>query len=162
MVWSRDVTSRTLSEQVSIRLLTEAHVMAMSAIESIVQQVPWTEGQLRDSVVSDRVWGLFQADVLIGYSVMILVVDEAQLLNMSIAKNYQTQGWGRVLLDFVLNDALAAGATAVFLEVRESNRIALQLYRVMGFAPFGLRKGYYAAQPEREAAVLMRKVFKGV
>ena len=40
--------------------------------------------------------------------------------------------------------AIATGATALTLEVRSSNTVAQELYRRFGFAPAGVRKGYYA------------------
>ena len=53
----------------------------------------------------------------------------------------------------MLRDAIAMGAERVTLEVRASNRGAQALYSRFGFAPSGVRKGYYV--DNREDAVIM-------
>ena len=44
--------------------------------------------------------------------------------------------------------AVARGAKNLTLEVRVGNEPAQQLYRAFGFAPAGVRKGYYAESNE--------------
>ena len=44
----------------------------------------------------------------------------------------------------------------VFLEVRPSNTVAIQLYESMGFERIGLRKGYYQAVGGREDALVYK------
>ena len=93
---------------------------------------------------------------LIGYTLMMLVLDEAQLLNISVAKSHQKQGWGRVLLEHMIARAKHYKATNMFLEVRPSNVDAIALYENMGFNEMSVRRGYYPApNGGREDAVLM-------
>jgi ribosomal-protein-alanine N-acetyltransferase len=92
---------------------------------------------------------------LIGYTLMLLVLDEAQLLNISVAKPYQKQGWGRVLLEHMIAKAKQYKATNMFLEVRPSNVDAIALYENMGFNEMAIRRKYYPSHNGREDAVLM-------
>jgi len=92
---------------------------------------------------------------VVGYAVMMSVLDEAHLLNISIAGERQGQGLGRALLNHLIDTARRYGATMMFLEVRPSNKNAIALYESIGFNEFSIRKGYYPAHNGREDAILM-------
>jgi ribosomal-protein-alanine N-acetyltransferase len=82
-------------------------------------------------------------------------LDEAHLLNLSVAKSYQKQGLGRILLEYMVNTAKSNQMANMFLEVRPSNISAIALYENMGFNEMAVRCGYYPAANGREDAVLM-------
>jgi len=85
------------------------------------------------------------------------VVDEAHLLNVSVAAARQKQGLGRYLLDKVAACARGLGAASILLEVRPSNQRALAVYLRHGFTEIGRRKNYYPAHHGlREEAIVMR------
>jgi ribosomal-protein-alanine N-acetyltransferase len=92
---------------------------------------------------------------IIGYTLMMMVLDEAHLLNISVARPYQKQGLGRELLAHMLDKARELGALNMFLEVRASNVSAIALYESMRFVEMSVRRGYYPAKKSREDAVLM-------
>jgi ribosomal-protein-alanine N-acetyltransferase len=83
-------------------------------------------------------------------------VDEVHLLNITVAPEYQRQGWARVMLEALATWARGRGAEWLWLEVRVSNARALGVYEAHGFRRVGQRKGYYpAGRGEREDAVVM-------
>jgi ribosomal-protein-alanine N-acetyltransferase len=86
---------------------------------------------------------------------MMMVLDEAHLLNLSIAKTYQKQGLGRTLLEHMVDIAKNNQMANMFLEVRQSNISAIALYEIMGFNEMAIRRNYYPATNGREDAVLM-------
>jgi ribosomal-protein-alanine N-acetyltransferase len=86
----------------------------------------------------------------------MLVLDEAHLLNLTVAPAYQGQGYGRALLDFIAHQARSYRAGSLLLEVRPSNHRALHIYQRYGFAAIGTRRGYYPAHNTREDAIVMR------
>ena len=99
---------------------------------------------------------LLADDVLLGYFVAMKGVDEVHLLNVTVAPQYQRQGWARVLLDAVALWAKGQGTDWLWLEVRVGNRRALQVYEAHGFRRVGLRKDYYPAPgDQREHGVVM-------
>jgi ribosomal-protein-alanine acetyltransferase len=77
--------------------------------------------------------------------------DEREILNMTVDPALRHTGIGRILMETVLAEARGA---AWFLEVRESNYAAINLYKTLGFSPAGRRENYYR-EPE-EAAIVMR------
>jgi ribosomal-protein-alanine N-acetyltransferase len=92
---------------------------------------------------------------LVGYGVVMIGVQEAHLLNLSVRREWQRRGLGRQLLEHFLEVALEAGARRMFLEVRPSNAAARALYAARGFQEIAVRRGYYPAAGGREDAILM-------
>ena len=85
----------------------------------------------------------------------MFVLDECHLLNMSIKKSMQKQGYGSHLLNEVIHRANLACSKTIYLEVRVSNRAAIRLYDKHGFNEMSIRKDYYRAKEGREEALLM-------
>lgn len=142
-------------------LMTERDLDEVMAIEQSVYPHPWSRGNFIDALAgADQAWVMRERDCarrLLGYFLLMPVVDEAHLLNLAISVPLQGQGLGHFLLDLALARARNSGMASVLLEVRPSNIRALELYRRRGFSPIGRRKAYYpAANGEREDAIVMR------
>ena len=139
-----------------LRPMTASDLDAMMAIERVNFPFPWTEGNFKDSINSGYMCLVMeQGQQLIGYAVLMMVLDEAHLLNISVAQSHQGQGWGRYLLLQMMEIGREKGGLNMFLEVRPSNHSAIGLYESMGFNEMGIRPGYYPAHNGREDAVLM-------
>ena len=135
-----------------------ANLDAVFAIEQVVYPHPWTRGNFVDSLAAGySAWTLYDGAELVGYFLIMAAVDEAHLLNVSVAAERQGQGLGRYLLDKVAACARGLGATSVLLEVRPSNQRALEVYLRHGYTEIGRRKNYYPAHHgQREEAIVMR------
>lgn len=95
----------------------------------------------------------------LGFGLLRVLGDEAELLLLASAPSARRCGVGEALLSALLKEGSARGASAVFLEVRDSNAAARSLYAKFGFAEIRRRRGYYHAP--REDAVLMRCALRG-
>ena len=116
---------------------------------------PWSEKVMQRYLLKpDCVWLLEQDGQHLGHAVVTLIAGEAELLMMTVAPEFQGQGFGRRLLEQVLQQLRAAGAECMFLEVRESNAPAIALYEGIGFGENGRRRGYYPAPGGSEDALL--------
>ncbi|MBI4984218.1 MAG: ribosomal protein S18-alanine N-acetyltransferase [Rhodocyclales bacterium] len=139
--------------------MTAADIPAVMAIENRIYPFPWTEGNFVDSLASGySAWICSETGGMVGYAVMMPVLDETHLLNISIAAERQCRGLGSALLEFLFGEARAGGAQSMLLEVRPSNASGLALYRRHGFAEIGRRCGYYPGRDGREDAIVMRRV----
>ena len=139
-----------------LRPMTASDLDAIMAIERVNFPFPWTEGNFKDSINSGYMCLVMeQGKQLMGYAILMMVLDEAHLLNISVAQSHQGQGWGRYLLVQMMEMGREKGGLNMFLEVRPSNHSALGLYESMGFNEMGIRPGYYPAHNGREDAVLM-------
>ena len=126
------------------------------AIEDAVYPFPWTRGNFSDSLSAGySTWVCRVGGELVGYAVVMMAVDEAHLLNISVDKRRQGMGFGARLLRHAMSVARTLGARSLLLEVRPSNERALELYRHFGFVRIGVRKGYYPAQEGREDAMVL-------
>jgi [ribosomal protein S18]-alanine N-acetyltransferase len=139
-----------------LRDMTGADLDAVMRIEREVHAHPWTLGNFSDALRSKYQCKVYESDgMMLGYAVLMLAVDEAELLDIAIAAQHQRHGWGRKLLDEMLVLARRHGMRRMVLEVRTSNAAAIALYRDAGFSGIGLRRDYYPAENGREDAILM-------
>jgi ribosomal-protein-alanine acetyltransferase len=76
--------------------------------------------------------------------------DEGEILNIAVDLEFRRSGIARILMETLL----AGDRNAWFLEVRESNYGAINLYKTLGFAASGRRENYYSGPAE--AAIVMR------
>jgi [ribosomal protein S18]-alanine N-acetyltransferase len=131
---------------------------AVTALEASIQAFPWSRGNFSDSLQTGHsAWVCRLGGELIGFSVAMTVIDEAHLLNIGVAPQFQGRGYGARLLRHVMESARSHGATKLFLEVRPSNARAVELYRHFGFRQIGERRGYYPAAIGREDGLVFDK-----
>ena len=90
---------------------------------------------------------------VVGFAVAILLPPQAELETIGVAAGNQRRGVARRLFATLAGEFERAQITEVVLEVRASNRSALELYRSLGFRESGRRPRYYA--DPIEDAVLM-------
>lgn len=144
------------------RPMTVRDLDAVVAVEQRAYSHPWSRGNFTDSLAAGylaEVWWLGEA--VLGYFIAMPGVEELHLLNITVAPERQGQGHGRTMMAALRQHALQAAAASLWLEVREGNHRARALYRSLGFAEVGLRRGYYPAAVRREDAVVMRLVLAG-
>ena len=141
------------------RPLAEGDLREVAALERASHAAPWTAGNFMDALAAGYGMTVGVADdAIIAYGVLLFAPGEAQILNLTVAPEARRLGLGRTLLRRFLADARARGAAQCFLEVRESNVAAIELYAGEGFAPVARRIGYYPASGDaREDALVMRK-----
>ena len=137
--------------------LTLDRLDAVLAVEQRAYSHPWTRGNFTDALASGyQAQVLMAGDHLLGYFVAMMGVDEVHLLNLTVAPEFQRQGWARVLLEALALWSRGQGAQWLWLEVRASNLRAQQIYLAHGFRRVGERKRYYPADHgQREDAVVM-------
>lgn len=140
---------------IRFRAMAAADIELVLQIEQKAFSHPWSRGLYEDALGRYQCWVLERGDEHVGHAVMQYIVDEAHLLNIVIAVNQQGQGYGQMLLEFVLQQAVKQGSRECYLELRESNYAAYALYERAGFNELGRRANYYPAVSGREDAILM-------
>lgn len=167
------VSARPPQRPVQWEAMTPNDLDLVWATEARAHGHPWARGHFRDAIQAGHpAWLLTSAPVtpqeaasaqtasgrvLVGYGVALASPDEWHVLNLVVSPEHRRQGWGRLMLETLGQRALAAGATGLLLEVRESNRAAQALYASLGFETVGRRKDYYPGGPTgREHALVLR------
>jgi len=132
-------------ETVLIRSLVEEDLPSILRIEEATYPTPWTAGIFRDELAAPgRVYLVAEeSDEIVGYSGLMLVLPEAHVTSVTVDRQRRGSRIGTRLMLRICQEALAAGANSLTLEVRVSNRSAQALYQRFGMAPVGVRKKYY-------------------
>lgn len=118
----------------------------------------WARQEIAELLAVHGVKGfmLGAGDDAVGFALMRMAADEAELLTIAVAPAHWRRGIGRTLLDAIVGASRASGARALFLEVAADNGAARALYDQAGFGVVGRRQGYYrrAAGPPADAIVM--------
>lgn len=149
--------SPTCAPEVCLLPLGINDLDTLMAVEQRAYSHPWTRGNFTDALASGYQIQLLKGGTqLLGYFVAMPGVDEAHLLNLTVAPEFQGQGWARILLDALALWARSQNAQWLWLEVRVSNLRARHVYEQYGFRRVGERKRYYpGADGSREDAIVM-------
>ncbi len=145
-----------------IREMRQSDVARVAAIERQAYEFPWSAGIFRDCLLAGYTSLVVEyRGEIIAYAIMSVAAGEAHLLNLCVAVSERRRGYGRRLLEVVMQRAISAGAERMHLEVRPSNDAALALYANYGFERVGVRKHYYRASYGSEDAVLLARRLDG-
>jgi [ribosomal protein S18]-alanine N-acetyltransferase len=103
---------------------------------------------------TDRCYRVARTDgVVAGFAGMLFTGGDGHVTTIAVDEAHRRRGIASALLAALAHDARRRGIDALTLEVRAGNEAAIALYRRFGFAPAGVRKGYYADDGE-DALVL--------
>lgn len=139
-----------------LRPLKEEDIADVMLIEQQMYSYPWSEGIFRDCLnVGYSNWAFIKDEQFIGYAILSIAVSEAHILNICLDPAFKGKGLGRKFLQEVLAVAKKKNAESVFLEVRPSNKVAVNLYKKVGFKQIGQRKNYYPAENGKEDAIVL-------
>jgi ribosomal-protein-alanine N-acetyltransferase len=134
----------TLSMPVTIRSATLNDVPAILSVE---QQAPsaahWSSDQYNKLVDSGIVLVAEEAGQLCGFVCAKAVAGEWEIENVAVAAKFLRRGIANELLRHLIRRAENEAASAILLEVRESNLPARRLYEKHGFREVGRRPVYY-------------------
>ena len=152
------MTSQNWDNGFALRPMKDSDIESVHNLESSTSPHPWTKGIIRNCLNSgDRCWILERNKELAGYGVTMVAAAEGSLLNIAIALDYQGQGLGQKLLEFLVQDVKELKAEMFFLEVRVSNHKAIDLYLKNDFSEVGIRRNYYHSSNGREDAIVMMR-----
>lgn len=132
---------------VTLAPMRRRHLRGVLAIEEQVYPKPWSMALfLSELGLSDqRTYLVAKVDGrVVGYGGVMYVLPDAHVTTLAVDPAVQRQAIATRLLLALCRAAITKGATALTLEVRTSNAAAQELYRRFGFAPAGVRKGYYS------------------
>jgi [ribosomal protein S18]-alanine N-acetyltransferase len=80
---------------------------------------------------------------LAGFVIGQIAADEAEILSLGVAPEWQRRGIARHMIEGLVRAARRAEVKRLFLEVAADNTAAIKLYKGLGFAAVGTRKDYY-------------------
>jgi len=142
--------------KLTIRKMTVEDVPAVVDLDQKSFSLPWPERSFRFELTDNpasRCWVAELDGTVVGMIVVWLIVDEAHVATLATHPDFRRQGIGRRLLAQALRHLIEEGAQSSFLEVRESNIAAQEMYHKFGYEATGRRRRYY--RDNDEDAILM-------
>ncbi len=139
-----------------------AQLEGAAALERLCFASPWSAQSL-ELLTNDGIGaGYFLTDPadpahIVAYGGMLITVDEGQITNIATHPDHRRRGYGAAILHALLRLAKDERLESVSLEVRASNAAAIAMYRAVGFAEAGRRKGFYT-KPTEDALVMICKI----
>ena len=147
-------------ESCHIRVMTAEDLDHIVALEQGLQSHPWRRSHFENclaignlALVVEWVDGEPRQARVIAFAVVSLGGGEAELLNIGVDPAYQGRGIASRFLGEILQ-TIKTQVDTIFLEVRVSNRRAIDLYEKLGFNQVGIRPNYYNTATGREDARL--------
>jgi [ribosomal protein S18]-alanine N-acetyltransferase len=145
----------TLHTDIRLRPFVASDLPQVMEIEQASFSLPWeaefflTEGQNPHGWF----WVAEKDNIIVGYLCGWLIADEGEILRVAVHPASRRGGVGKALLDKFIGIAGQRGVRTLHLEVRASNRSAIELYTSHGFQKVGRRGRYY--ENGEDALVMM-------
>jgi [ribosomal protein S18]-alanine N-acetyltransferase len=142
--------------KLTIRKMTVKDIPAVIDLDQKSFSLPWPERSFRYELTDNpasRCWLAELEGNVVGMIVAWLIVDEAHVATLATHPDFRRQGIAKKLLAHALQQLIKEGARSSFLEVRESNMAARDLYHKFGYEETGRRRRYY--KDNDEDAILM-------
>ncbi|MCI5997337.1 MAG: ribosomal protein S18-alanine N-acetyltransferase [Peptoniphilaceae bacterium] len=98
-----------------------------------------------------------EKDKTIGYILFEYIVNEAEIYKIAVSKKHRKLGIGSLIMKEFLNFMSEKSADKIFLEVRESNFAAINLYRKFGFVNVRTIIDYYK-NPKENGFMMIKEV----
>jgi [ribosomal protein S18]-alanine N-acetyltransferase len=137
--------------EVVVTSMRRRHLRGVLRIEHRVYPRPWSLGLYMSELAlpSTRVYLVARIGTnVIGYAGLMTVGEDGHITTVAVDPQWHRRAVGTRLLLALLDQARARGVQNVTLEVRMSNAAAQTMYRRFGFAPAGVRRGYYVDNAE--------------
>ena len=148
-----------------VRAMQNTDLDRVYAIEAVAHRAPWGRDILSDCVFVGYDCRVVEVEndkgaELAGYVISRYDDTICHVLNLCMAPAFQGKGFGRYLLQNVIDAPAKPEAKIVILEVRPSNIIALSLYQKMGFQQLGIKQGYYNDEQGIEDGLVLQKIIE--
>jgi ribosomal-protein-alanine N-acetyltransferase len=137
-------------------MIRRMEISDLDAVEKIAAGLPhaphWSRAIYLEAIDAEprRIALVSVEKSVVGFVIAALVPPQAEIETISVDAGFQRRGVARQLYFALAAELEKLGVSEVQLEVRESNRVAQDFYRSLGFKENGCRPRYYA-DPEENA-----------
>lgn len=145
---------------VLIRKMVVEDLDDIMEIEAASFSVPWSRNAFENEL-STNMLAVYYVAVLggrcVGYAGMWHVMDELHITNVAVHPDFRGHHISNGLMDALIGFSEGDAYVGMTLEVRESNRVARNLYEKYGFEILGKRTKYYTDNGE-DALVMWKEL----
>lgn len=143
-------------ENAKIIQLSNQHIAEISHIENECFAVPWSQDSIKESMEHNTLF--FGAEIdskIVGYCGLQNISGDGYITNIAVLEEFRTNGIATAILQTVIDYFITNGLNFITLEVRKSNKTAINLYKKFGFENVGNRKNFYRL-PTEDAIIMTR------
>ena len=140
---------------IELRRLVLGDLQAIEEIEHRSYPTPWSRSMFASELAkaTSICLGAFEGEQLVGYVINSRYVDAWHVMNVAVDPDQRGRGVATMLLERLFDLTAEDVRRGYTLEVRVTNRKAIELYERLGFGSRGVRRGYYT--DNREDALIM-------
>ena len=145
------------NRDIVVQRMKEEDINQVVLIEQESFSDPWSKqsflGDLKNPSTLSLVVKLGQE--VVGYACLWQMENELQIGNIAVAKKHRRKGIGNLLMKQIVDEATKRECQLILLDVRESNRVAISLYKKFGFVHLNRRKSHYRL-PKEDALIMFK------
>lgn len=141
-------------KKIHVKKSNSSHINSIYLISKSNIKNSWSIESFNDDFnnIFSEYFSLMYENKIIGFISIWVIIDEVTITNISIHNEYKGIGLSNYLMDYLINNY---DNYTILLEVRESNKIAINLYKKFKFKEIGRRNNYYKFPSEN--AIIMKK-----
>jgi len=141
-----------------IRPMEKRDIAQVTEIEKSIFALPWSANSfIEASEKEDNIYLVcVDYDEIIGYCGLWTVLGEGNVTNVAVSEKHRGKGYGKALLKALENRGAEKKVTRYFLEVRQSNVVAQNLYLSLEYKNIGIRKNFYE-KPVEDAIIMLKE-----
>ena len=123
---------------------------------------PWSRNSILSEILNKNSYFvvLKQKSTLLGYACMKVNLDSAEIFKVTTKPSFRNMGIAGLLLENLVDFAKKKEVKNILLEVRESNLLAIELYKNFGFEKIFVRKNFYSS-PLEDALTMQKNIVEG-
>ena len=145
---------------IAIAQMKESHLSEVLKIAQKNNLSYWSRADYKAETIREDSCCLIAEDPdknVTGFLISRLIMIEscAELYNIAVTDDYKRKGIGKLLLTSLTNRCVIINLDQINLEVRESNRKAIDFYQKFNFQKIGIRKNFYT-QPSENAITMIK------
>ena len=139
-----------------IRRSIPADAKEIASAEELIFPDPWSERDITSTISTEgsMCYTALSDGKVIAYIIGRQIAPEGEIYRLATLPSYRRRGIAYRLLDYAVKCERGRGLEALFLEVREQNHAARNLYRAYGFREVGIRRAYYQ-NPDDNAIIML-------
>jgi ribosomal-protein-alanine N-acetyltransferase len=126
--------------------MSDHHLNGVLRLEQLANKRPQSAQQFLKEIHSPtyiNLVGNINSETVIGFCVGQVIGDELHIYSLVVDPEYRRLGYGKMLIEELIERSKSQGVIRATLEVRISNNVAISLYSNLGFKPAGVREKYY-------------------
>ncbi len=141
-----------------VRWSDRADLEAVAELERLCFSIPWSPAAIEEAFSNElyRFAVVEEKGKVVGYANFRIVADEGEIERVAVHPDSRRRGYGRKLMEAMVNYARRKGVRDMTLDVRVNNEKAINLYKSCGFAEEGRRRDYYR-EPTEDAIIMWRR-----